>query len=53
MHFRSWREKREKRELGLREYQGFGWSSSHLWIPSDQEEGRIGVEESRVSKVRN
>ena len=29
MHFRSWREKGEKRELGLREDQGFGVRSSH------------------------
>ena len=27
MHFRSWREKGEKRELGLREDQGFGGRS--------------------------
>ena len=54
MHFRSWRSKGEKRELGLREYQGFCGRSSHLWFPSDQEEeGRLGVEESRYSKVRN
>ena len=48
MHFHSWRAKGEKRELGLREDQGFGGRSSHLWFPSDQEEeGRLGVEESR------
>ena len=53
MHFRSWRAKGEKRELGLREYQGFGGRSSHLWFPNDQEEeGRLGVEESRDSKVK-
>ena len=29
----------------LREDQGFGGRSSHLWFPSDQEEeGRLGVE---------
>ena len=28
MHFHSWREKGEKRELGLREDQGFGGRSS-------------------------
>ena len=38
MHFRSWRAKGEKRELGLREDQGFGGRSSHLWFSSDQEE---------------
>ena len=54
MHFCSWRAKEEKRELVLREDQGFGGRSSHLWFPSDQEEeGRLGVQESRVSKVRN
>ena len=54
MHFRSWRAKGEKRELGLREDQGFGGRSSHLWFPSHQEEEeRFGVEESRDSKVRN
>ena len=54
MHFRSWRAKGKKIEIGLREDQGFGERSSHLWFPSDQEEeGRLGVEESRVSKVRN
>ena len=54
MHFRSWREKEEKRELRLREDRGFVGRSSHLWFPSDQqEEGRLGVEESRDSKVRN
>ena len=54
MHFRSWRAKGEKRELELREDQGFGGRSSHLWFPSDKkEEGRLGVEESRDSKVRN
>ena len=46
--------KGKKRELGLREDQGFGGRSSHLWFPSDQEEeGRLGVEESRDSNVRN
>ena len=34
MHFRSWRAKGEKRELGLREDQGFGGRSSPLWFPS-------------------
>ena len=54
MHFRSWRAKGEKRELELREDQGFGGRSFHLWFPSDQkEEGRLGVEKSRDSKVRN
>ena len=54
MYFHSWRAKGEKRELGLREDQGFGGRSSHLWFPSDQEEEeRLGVEESRDSKVRN
>ena len=54
MHFRSWRAKGEKRELGLREDQGFGGRSSHLWFPRDQEEKRrLGVEESRDSKVKN
>ena len=54
MHFRSWREKGEKRELGLREGKGFGGRSSLLWFPSDQEEERrLGVEESRDSEVRN
>ena len=54
MHFCSWREKGEKRELWLREDQGFGKRSSNLWFPIDQEEEeRIGVEESRDSKVRN
>ena len=54
MHFCSWRAKGEKRELRLREDQGFGGRSSPLWFPSDQEEeGRLGVEESRDSKVRN
>ena len=54
MHFRSWRAKREKREQGMREDQGFGGRSSHLWFPSDQEEKvRLGVEELRDSKVRN
>ena len=54
MHFHSWRAKGEKRELGLKEDQGFGGRSSHLWFPSDQkEEGRLGVKESRDSKVRN
>ena len=54
MHFHSWRENGEKRELGLREDQGFGGRSSHLWFPSDQEEeGRLGVEELRDSHVRN
>ena len=53
MHFCSWRAKGEKRELGLREDQGFGGRSSHLWFPSDQEEeGRLGVEESRYSKIK-
>ena len=48
------RAKGEKRELGLREDQGFGGRSSYLWFLSDQEEeGRLGVEESRDSKVRN
>ena len=54
MHFRSWREKGEKRDLRLREDQGFGGRSPHLWFPSDQEEeGMHGVKESRDSKVRN
>ena len=54
MLFCSWREKGENRELGLREDQGFGGRSSHLWFSRDQEEeGRLGVEESRDSKVRN
>ena len=54
MHFRSWRATGDKRELGLRENQGSGGRASHLWFPSDQEEeGRLGVEESRDSKVRN
>ena len=55
MHFRSWSAKGEKRELELREDQCFGGRSSHLWFPSDQEEeeGRLGFEESRYSKVRN
>ena len=54
MHFRSWREKGEKIELGLREDQGFCGRSSHLWFPTDQEEEeRLGVEESRDSKVGN
>ena len=53
MHFRSWRAKGEKRELGLREDQGFGGRSSHLWFSSDQEEeGRLSFDESRDSKVR-
>ena len=38
MHFFSSRENGEKRELGLREDQGFGGRSSNLWFPSDQEE---------------
>ena len=38
MHFRSWRAKGEKKELGLREDQGFDGRSSHLWFSSDQEE---------------
>ena len=54
MHFRSWRAKGEKRELGLREDQGFSGRSFHFWFPSNQEEeGRLGVEESRDSNVRN
>ena len=54
MNFRSWKAKGEKREPGLREDQGFGGRSSHLLFPSDQEEeGRLGVEESTDSKVRN
>ena len=54
MHFRSWRAKGEKRELGLREDQGFGGRSSHLWFPNDQEEERrLGVKESRDLKIRN
>ena len=40
MHFHSWRAKGEKRELELREFQGFGGIFSHLWFPSDQEEER-------------
>ena len=48
MHFHSWRAKGEKRKLRLREDQGFGGRSSHLWFSSDKEEdGRLGVEESR------
>ena len=54
MHFCSWRAKREKRELGLREDQGFGGRSFQLWFPSDQEkEGSLAIEESRDSKGRN
>ena len=54
MHFHSWRSNGEKRELGLREDQGFGGRSFHLWFPSEkEEEGRLKVEESRDSKVRN
>ena len=54
MQKRFWRAKGEKRELGLREDQGFGGRSSYLWFPSDQEEeGRLSVEESKDSKVRN
>ena len=54
MHFHPWRENGEKRELGLREYQGFCGISSHLWFPSDEEEeGRLDDEESKDSKVEN
>ena len=46
MHFCSWRAKGKKRELGLREDQGCGGKSSHLWFPSDQEEeGKLGAQE--------
>ena len=50
MHFRSWRVKGEKRGLGLREDQGFGGRSSHLWFPSDQEEESLVLKNQEIQR---
>ena len=41
MHFRSWRAKGEKRELGSREDQGFGGRSSHFQVIKKKKEDLV------------